>query len=421
MKKIVTDFKLAASIAFVHMGAKLKQTIIATIGVALGITIFVFMVGFIQGSQNYMQAIMFEQSPHLRLFNEVRLSDKTIIDKIYPHQINTVGHQKPKDIFLNLKDGKQAVKDIRKNPLVKTVSGSVRTKVFYRLGAVAINGTILGINFEEANALFNLENKIVSGSFAELSTMPNSIVVGTGLAKKLNVKTGDKIELTTEKGANFSISVIGIFKTGLVDIDNQQSYGSIKTVQRFLNVPSSYLTDIQVKLFDPELAPNEAKRLQKNYNYSGSDWKKDNVTLLESASLQNMITYNVAGVILLIAGFGIFNILTMMIYEKMKDIAILKAIGFSNGDVRRIFLTQAFVIGIIGAFAGLIFGYLISYAISKMPYHSDVMFSLDHLPVSFNPLYYIMGFSFGILTTAVAGYLPSRKAAKVDPITILRG
>lgn len=111
----------------------------------------------------------------------------------------------------------------------------------------------------------------------------------------------------------------------------------------------------------------------------------------------------------------------MMIYEKMKDIAILKAMGFSDTDIRWIFLVQALMIGLTGALMGLVFGFLAAYGISKMPYKSDVMITLDHLPVSFSAVYYVTGFTFGMLTTTLAGYLPSRKAARVDPITILRG
>jgi lipoprotein-releasing system permease protein len=111
----------------------------------------------------------------------------------------------------------------------------------------------------------------------------------------------------------------------------------------------------------------------------------------------------------------------MMIYEKMKDIAILKAMGFSDSDIRWIFLTQALVIGIAGALLGLVFGFLAAYSLSQMPFESDVMITMDHLPVSFNIVYYITGFTFGILTTALAGFIPSRNAAKLDPIAILRG
>lgn len=186
-------------------------------------------------------------------------------------------------------------------------------------------------------------------------------------------------------------------------------------------MPASCLTEIKVKLVDKELATGMSSELKARYGYEGSDWKKDNASLLEGDVLRKMIVYGVAGTILLVAGFGVFNILTMMIYEKMKEIAILKATGFSDADVRGIFLTQALVIGIVGAVMGLVFGFLISYAVSKVPFNSDVMITLDHLPVSFKPVYYITGFTFGILTTALSGYLPSHKAAKMDPISILRG
>lgn len=413
--------KLAWSIAFTHMRAKLKQTIIATAGVTFGITVFIFMVSFIQGTNNYTQDIVFEQSPHVRFFNELQISERSILDKVSANTLNIVHHQKPKDILLNLKDGPQTITALQRDPRVKAVSGSLGTQVFYRLGSTSLNGTITGIEFENENALFGLGSKIVEGSHEELSTQPNSILMGVGLAARLNVKTGDKLQITTERGDNFVVSVSGLFKTGLTDVDKQQSYASLKTVQRLLNVPASYITDIKVKLHDKETAPQFSEELQHRYNYNGSDWKKDNASLLDGEVLRNMIVYGVAGTILLVAGFGIFNILTMMIYEKMKDIAILKAMGFSDGDVRRIFLSQAIVIGVVGALMGLLFGFLISYATSKVPFKSEVMISMDHLPVSFKAIYYITGFSFGILTTALSGYIPSRKAANVDPIAILRG
>ncbi|HWV72774.1 MAG TPA: ABC transporter permease [Pseudosphingobacterium sp.] len=419
--KFLKDKKLAASVAFTHMHAKIKQTIIATAGVAFGITVFIFMVSFITGSNDYMKNVTFEQSPHLRLYNEAKIAEKTTIDKVYPTSINIVHHLKPKEILLNLKDGKKAVQEIKKDPRVAAVSGSVVNQVFFRFGSSSINGKVNGIEVEDEDKLFNLAKKTVEGSFKDLEVVPNSMVMGVSLAKKLNARKGDRLTVTTEEGENFSVLVVGIFKTGLSNIDQQESYASLATVQRFLNVPASYITDIKMKLYDMEEAPEMSLALQKRYNYLGSDWKKDNAALLDGEVLRNLIVYGVATTILLVAGFGIFNILTMMIYEKMKDIAILKAMGFSDTDVRWIFLTQALVIGLIGAITGLLFGFILSYAISKVPYQSDVMITLDHLPVSFNPMYYIAGFSFGILTTIFSGLIPSRKAAGVDPISILRG
>lgn len=421
MKKRLTNIALSASIAATYMKAKLRQTLVATAGVAFGITVFIFMVSFIQGTNEYTQDVVFQQSPHLRMYNEVQIADQSLLDRRFPGVINQVHHQKPKDILLNLKDVNQVLAELRADPRVHAASGAITTQVFFRLGSSSLNGKINGVDLEREDQLFNLSGKVIEGSYEEVDVKTNSILMGVGLAKRLNVTTGDQIIITTEKGGNFAVIVAGIFKTGLTDIDKQQCYASIKTVQKLLGVPASYLTEIKVKLFDKELAPEMSGQWQARYHYQGSDWKKDNASLLEGDVLRRMIVYGVAGTILLVAGFGIFNILTMMIYEKMKEIAILKATGFSDSDVRGIFLTQALVIGAAGAVMGLVFGFLISYAVSKVPFNSDVMITLDHLPVSFKLVYYITGFTFGILTTALSGYLPSRKAAKMDPISILRG
>ena len=121
------------------------------------------------------------------------------------------------------------------------------------------------------------------------------------------------------------------------------------------------------------------------------------------------------------AAFGIYNILNMTIYEKMKDIAILKATGFSGSDVTAIFMTQAIIIGLAGGVLGLLLGFLISYAISRVPFHADTLINIDHMPVKFDPFYYWVGLLFGIVTTSLAGYFPSQKAAKVDSVEIIRG
>ncbi len=110
-----------------------------------------------------------------------------------------------------------------------------------------------------------------------------------------------------------------------------------------------------------------------------------------------------------------------MIFEKMKDISIIKAIGFTDKDIRNVFMIQALSIGFTGALLGLTIGLLLSWGMTFIPYESDFFVSLEHFPMCFNLNYYVFGFFFGLLTTALAGYLPSRKAARLDPISILRG
>ena len=112
----------------------------------------------------------------------------------------------------------------------------------------------------------------------------------------------------------------------------------------------------------------------------------------------------------------------MAISNKLKDIAILKAQGFARKDIIQIFLSQSLIIGTLGAITGIILGFALSYALSRTPFPATNSFiSLKFFPVLFNPLHYFFAVVFGIITTLIAGLMPSIKASKIDPVAILRG
>ncbi len=419
--KQLNNIKLISFVAFTQLRAKKTQTIVATIGVAFGITVFIFLLSCVKGVNDYISERSLEQCADIRLFNEVEISEETVLDKVYAGDRNIVHHPKPKNAPLNLKDGVKAMDELRRNPLIKAVSGSVKSPVFYHFGSSKIGGEVTGVNYEDENKLLDLDTKFREGSAGELSCLPNSIIMGKGLAERVNLKTGDKILVTSDNGQRFVFSLSGIIKTGVPEKDKTICYASMKTVQNMLGVPSSYITDINIKLYDRKFAPDMALELENQYACKSSDWLKDNPFLFEGEELQDFVFECIAASILLVAGFGIFNILNMMIYEKMKDISIIKAMGFNDKDVRMIFMIQALIIGIIGSVVGLLLGYLFSWAMTFVPFESDFFVSMEHLPMCYDVLYYILGLCFGLLTTATAGYLPSRKAARLDPITILRG
>ena len=143
---------------------------------------------------------------------------------------------------------------------------------------------------------------------------------------------------------------------------------------------------------------------------------------MASNLIRDVLTYVVSITLLIVAGFGIYNIMNMTIANKMKDIAILKAQGFGRKDIVQIFLTQSLVIGTMGAITGILLGFVLSYALSRVPFPQNNSFvSLKFFPVTFNPFHYVFGIMFGILTTFVAGFMPSLKASRIDPVAILRG
>ena len=137
--------------------------------------------------------------------------------------------------------------------------------------------------------------------------------------------------------------------------------------------------------------------------------------------VRSLISYVVGITLLIVAGFGIYNILNMMIYEKMDTIAILKATGFSGSDVRKIFLGIALTIGLVGGLLGLVFGFSLSLIIDQIPFNTAALPTIKTYPVNYNPMFYTIGIVFALITTYFAGLFPARKASKIDPVIIIRG
>jgi lipoprotein-releasing system permease protein len=187
-----------------------------------------------------------------------------------------------------------------------------------------------------------------------------------------------------------------------------------------LNVDGAYITDINIKLKDIDKAEVLAAAYTQKFGYKAEDWKSANANIFGVFKIQNLITYLIIISILIVSGFGIFNILMMIIYEKMPDIAILKAIGFRDAEIRRIFLTESLIIGTLGGLLGLLLGFVITHIIGSIPMNIKGFISMEYLKFNSSPLFYIFAFVFAIITTALAGYIPARKAAKIDPIDIIR-
>jgi lipoprotein-releasing system permease protein len=217
------------------------------------------------------------------------------------------------------------------------------------------------------------------------------------------------------------LKVVGYYQSGLQDIDKVQSYASIHTTQKLLGVSSAYITDIQIKLKDLAQAPEVAKEYQKLFDLESVDIQTANSEFETGSSVRTLISYSVGITLLIVAGFGIYNILNMMIYEKMDSIAILKATGFSGKDVNRIFIGIALTIGILGGILGLILGFLLSLTIDQIPFNTAALPTIKTYPMNYNIRFYMIGALFSIVTTYFAGYFPARKASKIDPVIIIRG
>lgn len=415
------NFSIISQIARTHLLAKKRQTLIAMLGVTFGIAMFIVMISFMQGVNQFLEDSALDASPHIRMFNEVNTVRPSLIDELRPGGFNVVYHQKPKNEQARLKNGFIIADRIEKESGVFGVSPQVATQAFFNNGPIQLAGTISGVNIDRENKIYRLNTRLKSGTINALKTNPDGLIMGVMLAQKLNVRVGDKVSITTPVGSTRILRIVGTFGFGIATIDNTKSYANLATVQGMLQRAPSYVTDIHIKMLDPLLALPFGKRLRAMFGYHTEDWAAANTAILAGKMLRNVMTFVVSFTLLVVAGFGIYNIMNMTVVNKIKDIAILKATGFDKRDIVAVFLFQAVFIGFSGGLLGLAIGFGLSYLLSITPFDVGGMLDIKTFPVVFDPNYYVMGLFFGVITTILAGYFPSRKAAQVDPVAILRG
>ncbi len=414
---------LPIHIATTHLVSRKKTTIVAILGVTFGIAMFIIMISFMTGINDFLSETTLTSTAHIRLYNDVELAKTTITDKYHnnPNHLTVIHSPRPKNELPKLKNGLHVAEQLKKQPEVLAVSPTVSSQVFYNYGPTQLNGILTGVDILAEDRMFDLKPKMRSGEIEDLLAGSDAILMGVGLAKKLNVKKGDKVIVSTPLGGTLTLIIAGTFSYGVGAIDNSRSYATLQTVQKILGQSSSYITDINLKLKDINQAKSFAPQYASSFGYTAEDWETANATILVSFVIRNALTIVVVTTLLIVAGFGIYNIMSMTINEKMKDIAILKATGFAGKDVVSIFMSQAVIIGISGALLGLGIGFAVSKFLNSLPFDGGEFLAMDHFPVAFEVKHYAFGIAFGILTTFFAGWFPSRKAAKIDPVRILRG
>ena len=407
----------------VDCGSWWKQTLVAAIGVTFSITMFIALLSFMSGLNNLLDGLMLNRTAHIRIFNEIKPNI---------HQpVNSLNEFKESYNFIRsvkAGSGRQAIYNsgaimqvLVKDSRVMGVAPKITAPVFFNDGSIDITGIIYGIDVTAESNLFHFGEYVVSCNPLDLKNVSNSIILGEGLAAKLMAGIGDVVQVTTVSQERFPLKVVGFFQSGVQELDKVQSFASIGTTQKILGKPDDYITDIQVKLYDINQAPALAKEYAKLFQADAEDIQTANAQFETGSFVRTLISYLVGITLLIVAGFGIYNILNMMIYEKMDSIAILKATGFSGRDVNRIFMAIALSIGLFGGLMGLLFGFLFSLVIDQIPFITAALPTVKTYPVDYNPLFYFIGSSFSIATTFLAGWAPARKASRVDPVVIIRG
>jgi lipoprotein-releasing system permease protein len=417
------NIKLLLTIARSLLAARWRQTLVAAIGVTFSITMFITLLSFMGGLNDMLDGLILNRTPHIRMYNEIKPSNNQPINGTiqYKGHHNFISSIKSSNSRQEIHNSGAIMQELKKDSRVLGFSPKLTAQVFFNDGNVELTGVINGIDVLAESRLFHFTDYVPVGAAPDISRVPNSIILGIGLANKLLAETGDVVQVTTAKGERFSLKVAGYYQSGIQDYDKVQSFASVNTVQKLLAKPGNYITDIQVRLKDISMAPSVAKEYAQLYQVDAEDIQTANAQFETGSSVRTLISYAVGVTLLIVAGFGIYNILNMMIYEKMDSIAILKATGFSGRDVKKIFLLIAIGIGIFGGLLGLILGFGLSSLIDQIPFNTASLPTVKTYPVKYNPVFYFIGIGFSLITTYLAGWFPAQKASRIDPVVIIRG
>ncbi len=402
-----------STIAKTYIFSNKKLTGVAVLGVLLGMSVYIFMNSLLVGFDKSSNQSIFRNTSHIRIYKDDELSkvlvknsdDRYLIinPKVVPVNTAIINPNAILDIIL-------------KQNNVTVAAPQVITNVFYNNGKTQLAGISLGIKPDEANLMYDIKSFMKEGNFEMLKTNPNGILIGSGISEKMNLSINDNLNLTSSKGINKTFKIVGVFKTNNSNIDKSKSYINIVAAQQLLKENQSFVTDINVNVTDPELAEKVAQSLTQITGYKAEGWKEANSTIMATNKMRKMIITFVSYTILLVAGFGIYNILNMTVSQKINDIAILKAMGFSGKDVIKIFVTQAISIGVMGVIGGVIIALILISLLKKIYLGGDI----GYFPIDYESNKFIQGIIVGLIITFFAGYLPAKKAANVDPVQILR-
>jgi lipoprotein-releasing system permease protein len=413
--------RLLLDIALGHLRRRKRQTLVSVLGVALGVGFFVAVNALMRGFQEYFVAQVIDVAPHIVVKDEFRFPSPQPAFAAYADAAVAVSGVKPKSEPRGIRNARARIAEIDALPGV-VVAPTLQGQAILRYGTRDVPISLYGIEPERERRVTQVERDLVAGTFDDLRTTANALIVGVGVADKLGATLGDTVTIVSPRGATQPMKLTGLLKSGISSIDNGQGYALLKATQAFLG-RINIVNQIRIKLDDVTQAEPIARRIEARLGYRTESWEETNSNILSLFVIQNAIMFSIVGAILLVAAFGIYNIISTVVYEKTRDIAILKSLGFAQGDIQTIFLIEGVIVGILGAMVGAGVGWCLVELLGQIRFAEagGMMSGRSGFILAREGWPYLAGAGFAILASAVAALIPARRAAKLNPVDIVRG
>lgn len=411
--------KLFFEIALKHLLARKRQSVVSLLGIVLGVAFFLCISSLMIGSESDFIRRLVDNSPHITIYDEYRTPRLQPLRAAYPNGAVELPRVKPLTEVRGIRGYAQIIATLKAMPGVKAspvLAGQALLNFAGKDYAVTINGMIPA----DITNVSTIENYMVEGSINDLIANPDGIIIGSEIAEKLSLYRGESLSVTSTNGQVRSFKILGIFRTGRSSYDNSQTFASLKRVQALLDRPDR-ANNIIMKLPDPYAAREVAERIEQQIGYKSVSWQETSEDLMNTLSIRNTIMYTVVSAVLIVAAFGIYNVISTVVLEKQRDIAILKSMGFEAGDVKKIFVIQGVLLGISGCLAGIPLGCAFMLGLMQVRFKPPGGNEFINMPLDWGWHQFAIAAGFAMIASVLAAFLPARKAALVQPVEILRG
>lgn len=401
-------------VAMRHLLSGGWQTLMTISAVTTGVIIVIFITSLIFGLQANISKLLTDSIPHIT----IKVADpkpKTLQDLHDPALSSGRIEQQAPQLKL-IDNWEQVVSTASKLPNVKAVSALVSGQGFASKGANPMGVSVIGADPVLQDIVTPVTSDLIAGKYQGLGS--DEIVIDAQLAKDLNVSVGERIRLNSSIGVSESLNVVGIYSSGR---GRGSVYITLRNGQSFFGYGTS-VNAIYVKVYDIYDVDNLSKTLMALVPYEARPWTADFGSFLTNMQVMGASAYLISAFSLIASAFSIAAVLIVSVLQKSQQIGILKSMGAKQAQILRIFVFEGLGVAIFGSGLGAILGTTIVFFLGLLTRTStQIGKPPDRLfPVQILPKYIAAAIVAAVVTTVIAAVLPARRAAKLNPVDVMR-
>ena len=403
-------------IALRFLSHRKRALLLSLSGVVFGVGIFICTQAQTQGFSRYFIDSTIGSNGALIIRSRFRPRYKALM--VAGKSSNTTAAHRL--YFEGITDASQIMRVSRRFSNVVSCSPVLRGQLSARAGFESATVDLFGIDPVLHAQTTDLLHELIAGSFDDFRNNTSSVIVGSRLAEELGVDIGDTVQLLSPDGEYWRFTVAAIARAGVGSIDSTRIYSHARVAQTLLQKPFG-ASMIIYKLRDPDRAPALANHFENLFQHVSTSWQEREESTLQLFLMLRVSAGITVSLIILLAGFGIFNVLTMSVLSKVKEIAILRSMGYRRIDISAIFLWQGALVAAAGSVLGCLLGALMTWGVGHIPIRIRGLLYANHFLVTWDWRHYFWATVLAIVAVFIASYVPARRAAELAPVVTLRG